>query len=186
MITRTVLTWLLLPVLAYTPTAPEILNRMEAALGRGKPIQVQVVREDSDGKRLEERTVTIPSEPTAADASSFLAVPYVFFTASKETVAGAWPSLALEETPVTLDRLSGTVCYLVEGNGIRLWLAKDSFTPVRIEIQSEDSPPTVIDYLDMINVSEKVRYPARTEVRKADSLLIIERILPAAAGTEGP
>jgi hypothetical protein len=192
MIARLVLPWLLLPVLAYTPTAPEILNRMEAALGRAKPVQVQLVREDSHGKVLEEKTETIPADGLEAAASSYLDVPFALFTGSKESLADAWPFLAREETPVLLDRISGTVCFLLEGNNVRLWIDKGTFTPLRVEIRrpSPDSPtdssPKVTDYLEMIHISEKVRYPARTEVHQDANLLIVERILPAAAGSERP
>ncbi|MDF1536999.1 MAG: hypothetical protein P1S46_10980 [bacterium] len=186
MIARFVFPWLMLPVLTYTLTAPEILNRVEAALARAEAIQVQLIMEDPDGNVLEERTVTIPSRSAGTDASSFPGVPYSRFTGSKEALAASWPFLTLEETPVTLDRLSGTVCYLVKGNGVRLWLDKGTYIPLRIETLSEDSSSTITDYLDMVHVSEKVRYPARTEVRRDGSLLIVERILPAAAGTEGP
>jgi hypothetical protein len=208
MITRLVLPWLLLPVLAYTPTAPEILNRMEATLGRAKPVQVQLIREDPGGKMLEEKTETIPADGLEAAASSYLDVPFAMFTGSKESLADAWPFLTREETPVLLDRISGAVCYLLEGNNVRLWIDKATFAPLRIEIRTPspdnltDSPtgsppdsltdsPTgsslkVTDYLEMINISEKVRYPARTEVHQDDTLLIVERILPATAGSEGP
>ncbi len=200
MITRLVLPWLLLPVLAYTPTAPEILNRMEATLGRAKPVQVQLIREDPGGKMLEEKTETIPADGLEAAASSYLDVPFALFTGSKESLADAWPFLTREETPVLLDRISGAVCYLLEGNNVRLWIDKATFAPLRIEIRtpSPDSltgSPTgsstgsslkVTDYLEMINISEKVRYPARTEVHQDDTLLIVERILPATAGSEGP
>lgn len=208
MITRLVLPWLLLPVLAYTPTAPEILNRMEATLGRAKPVQVQLIREDPGGKMLEEKTETIPADGLEAAASSYLDVPFALFTGSKESLADAWPFFTRVETPVLLDRISGAVCYLLEGNNVRLWIDKATFAPLRIEIRTPspdnltDSPtgsppdsltdsPTgsslkVTDYLEMINISEKVRYPARTEVHQDDTLLIVERILPATAGSEGP
>jgi hypothetical protein len=186
MIARLVLPWLLLPVLAYTPTAPEILNRMEAALGRAKPAEVQLVREDGKGKVLEEKTETIPAQGTEAAASSHIQVPYALFTGSKESLANAWPFLAREETPVELDRISGTVCYLLEGDNVRLWIDKSSFSPLRIEIRMEEGTSTVTEYLDMIHISEKVRYPARTEVHQGGDLLLVERILPATAGSEGP
>jgi hypothetical protein len=192
MISLLVLPWLLLPVLAYTPTAPEILNRMEAVLGRAKPVQVQVVRENPGGKILEEKTETIPADGLEAAASSYLDVPYALFTGSKESLADAWPFLTMEETPVLLDRISGTVCYLLEGDSVRLWIDKGTFTPLRIEIRTPSpdsltgSSLRVTDYLEMIHISEKVRYPARTEVHQDDTLLIVERIIPAAAGSEEP
>jgi hypothetical protein len=93
---------------------------------------------------------------------------------------------------VLLDRISGAVCYLLEGNNVRLWIDKATFAPLRIEIRTPSpdsltgSSLKVTDYLEMINISEKVRYPARTEVHQDDTLLIVERILPATAGSEGP
>lgn len=215
MISRLVLPWLLLPILAYTPTAPEILNRMEGVLGRARPVQVQLIREGPEGKVLEEKTETIPARVDGAAASSVLETPFALFTGSKESLAAAWPFLADEGTPVILDRLSGTVCYRMEGNGVKLWINKSTFEPVRVEVSTPNSPPNsslgsspedspvnsagsladndptgssvmLTNYLDMINISKKVRYPARTEVQKDNALIIVERILPATAGTEGP
>jgi hypothetical protein len=169
---------------------------MEATLGRAKPVQVQLIREDPSGKMLEEKTETIPADGLEAAASSYLDVPFALFTGSKESLANAWPFLTREETPVLLDRISGAVCYLLEGNNVRLWIDKATFAPLRIEIRTPspdsltDSPTgsslKVTNYLEMINISEKVRYPARTEVHQDDTLLIVERILPATAGSEGP
>jgi hypothetical protein len=159
---------------------------MEAALGRAKPAEVQLVRENGKGELLEEITETIPAQSAEAAASSYLHVPYALFTGSKESLAGAWPFLAREETPVELDRISGTVCYLLEGDNIRLWIDKSNFSPLRIELVTQEGASTITEYMEMIHISEKVRYPARTEVHQDGELLIVERVLPATAGSEGP
>ena len=52
MILRSLLAWTLGAfALSYTPTAPEILSKMEAALRRTDPVEARVLRERPDGSQ---------------------------------------------------------------------------------------------------------------------------------------
>jgi hypothetical protein len=87
---------------------------------------------------------------------------------------------------VALGRLNGKVCYILEGEDERLWISKNELLPLKIEILSEKRLGTAYLYLDMVKLSEKIRYPSRTEVWRDGELILVERLLPAAASTDGP
>ena len=173
--------------LAYTPTAPEILSRMETALRRVEPVQVRVVREEPDGDVLEETILTVPGKSGSTESlRAAIDLPYILITLPTEELIETIPSVALEDTEVTLGRLDGKVCYILVGRYERLWISKGELLPLKIEVLSEEKPGTVYLYLDMVNLSEKVRYPSRTEVWRDGELVLVERLLPATASTDRP
>lgn len=188
MILRSLLTWTLGAIaLAYTPNAPEILSRMEAVLRRVDPVQARVVREDPGGEILEEAVLTVPGKSGSTESMrAAMDLPYILITLPTEELIEVIPTVALEDTPVTLGRLDGNVCYILEGENERLWISKGDLLPLKIEILSEEKRWTVYLYLDMVNLSEKVRYPSRTEVWSEGELVLVERLLPSTASTDRP
>ena len=188
MILRSLLIWTLgVTALAYTPTAPEILSKMTAALRRADPVEVRVVREEPDGDALEEVLLVVPGKPgSAANLQAVLDFPYSLITLPTEELIETIPSVASESTTVTLGRLDGVVCYILEGKVERLWISKIELMPQKLEILSGKRLGTDYLYLDMVNLSEKVRYPSRTEVWRNGDLVLVERLLPAIASTDGP
>jgi len=187
-IPRSLLAWTLgMIALAYTPTAPEILTKMEATLRRVTPVEARVVIEDPTGKVLEEIVMTIPGKPgSIVSLQGVIDLPYALLTLPTEEVTGVLPSLASEDTIVALGRLDGKVCYILEGGSERLWISKGGLIPLKIEILSEKQLETAYLYLDMVNLSEKIQYPSRTEVWRDGELILVERLLPATASTDGP
>lgn len=188
MILRSVLAWTLgMVALAYSPTAPEILSKMEAALRRVDPVEARVVREKPDGKVLEEVVLTVPGKSgSMEDLQTTLDLPYTLITLPTEELIEILPTVASEDVPVTLGRLGGKICYILEGEKERLWISKGELLPLKIEVRSEKRLGTTYLYLDMVNLSEKVQYPSRTEVWRDGELILVERLLPATASTDGP
>ena len=173
--------------LAYTPTAPEILSRMEKVLRRVDPVQARIVREEPDGEILEEVVLTVPGKPGSTEGlRAVMDLPYILITLPTEELIEIIPTVAMEDTPVTLGRLDGKVCYILGGIGEKLWISKGELLPMKIEVFSEKQTGTTYLYLDMVNLSEKVLYPARTEVWRDGELVLVERLLPATASTEKP
>jgi hypothetical protein len=185
---RPVLAWTLgALVLTFTPDATEILSRMETVLRRVEPVQARVVREKADGEVLEELVVVVPAEPGSAQSlQTTLDLPYTLITLPLEEFTKTLSTIAAEESSVVLGRLDGKVCFILEGRDERLWISKGDFLPLKVEDLSENRLGTVYLYLDMVNLSEKVRYPSRTEVWREGELLLVERLVPATASTEGP
>jgi len=187
-ILRSLLAWTLgAAALAYSPTAPEILSKMEATLRRADPVEARVVREGPDGKVLEELILTVPGQSgSTASLQSALDLPYTLITLPTEELIEELPTVSSEDTPVGLGRLNGTVCYILEGKDERLWISKGELLPLKLEILSEKRLGTAYLYLDMVKLSEKVQYPSRTEVWRDGELLLVERLLPATASTDKP
>lgn len=188
MILRTLITWTLGAItLAYTPTAPEILSKMEAALRRVDPVQARVVREEPDGKPVEETVLTVPGKPGSIESlQAVMDLPYLLMTLPTQEFAQSIPTVASEEATVTLGRLDGRVCYILGGRGERLWISKNDLLPLKVEALSETGLGTVYLYLDMIRLSDEVWYPSRTEVWRDGELVLVERLLPATASTDRP
>ena len=188
MILRSLLAWTLGAVaLAYTPTAPEILSKMEATLRRADPVEVRVVREEPDGKVLEEVVLVVPGKPGSIKTlQAALDLPYTLITLPTEELIEVLPTVASEDASVALGRLDGKICYILEGEDERLWISKGELLPLKIEILSEKWLGTAYLYLDMVKLSEKVRYPSRTEVWRDGELVLVERLLPATASTDEP
>jgi hypothetical protein len=107
-------------------------------------------------------------------------------TLPAEKLAAILPTLASEDTSVALGRLGGKVCYILAGEDEKLWISKDEYLPLKIEVLSEKRLGTAYLYLDMVKLSEQVQYPSRTEVWRNGELVLVERLLPATASTQGP
>lgn len=188
MIGRTVMAWALCAsALAYNPAPTEILSRMETALRRADPVQARVIRRDAEGMILEETVLTVPAKAEEApEVSPALGIPFASLTMPAEAVERLLPSLFAESTTVALDRIDGTVCYLIEGEGERMWVSKGDLLPLRIETSAPEMPGTAYLYLNMVSLSETVRYPARTEVWRDGELILVEELQPAPADTTRP
>lgn len=188
MILRSLLAWTLGAIaIAYTPTAPEILSRMEATLRRADPVEARVVREGPDGKVLEEVVLAVPGKPgSMMSLQAALDLPYILVTLPTEELTEILPTVASEDASVALGRLDGKVCYILEGKNERLWISKGELLPLKIEFLSEKWLGTAYLYLDMVKLSEKVRYPSRTEVWRDGELVLVERLIPATASTDKP
>lgn len=173
--------------LAYSPAAPEILLKMEAALRRVDPVQVRVVRESPEGKTVEEAILTVPGKAGSTEIlQRVLDLPYVLMTLPGEELAESIPTAASEEAKVTLGRVDGKICYILEGRDERLWIGKNDLIPFKIEVLAEKRMGTRYLYLDMIQLSDEVFYPSRTEVWRGGELILVERLIPAVASSEGP
>lgn len=174
-------------VLAYSPTAPEILSKMAVTLRRAEPVEARVIREDPEGDVLEEVLLTVPGRAGSTKSlQASLDLPYALITLPAEELLEIFPSIASDSATVGLGRLDGKVCYILEGKDARLWVSKGDLIPLKIEILSEKRLGTKYLYLNMIKLSEKVQYPSRTEVWHGDELILVERLLPATASTEEP
>lgn len=188
MIWRSSLVWVLgATVLAYTPTAPEILSRMGAVLQKGDPVEARIVREDSDGEVIEEALLVVPGRPgSTASLQTVLDLPYTLITLPLEELGDVLSTVVSEDATVALGRLNGEVCYILEGSKERLWISKDELLPLKVEILSDGRLGTAYLYLDMVKLSERVRYPSRTEVWRGGDLILVERLLPSTASSNGP
>jgi hypothetical protein len=174
-------------LLAFTPTAPEILSKMTATLRRVDAVEARVVRERPDGEILEEKLLTVPVKPGTIQATQeILDLPYSVTTLPAGELSKMLPGLDSEDTPVTLGRLNGKVCYILNGRNERLWISKGDLLPRKIEILGGDRLGSVYLYLDMIQLSPKVPYPSRTEVWQGGELILVERLLPASASNREP
>ena len=172
--------------LAYSPTAPDILTKMEAVLRRVDTVEVRVVREEPDGTVLDEVVLPVPGKPGSSDSlRAIFGFPYTLLTLPTEELTEIL-TVTSEDTSVSLGRLNGEVCYILEGEDERLWISKGKLLPLKIEILSEKRPATSYLYLDMVKLSKKVQYPSRTEVWRNDELVLVERLLPATASTDEP
>jgi len=187
-ILRSLLAWTLgAAALAYTPTAPEILTKMEAALRRVDQVEARVVREGADGKVLEEAVLAVPGDSGSTETlQAALDRPYTLITLPPVVLTLALHEVASADTTVTLGRLDGVVCYILEGKEERLWISKGELLPRKIEVLSENRLGTAYLYLNMVKLSEKVQYPSRTEVWRDGELVLVERLLPAIAATDEP
>jgi hypothetical protein len=173
--------------LAYTPTAPEILSKMEATLRKADPVKVRVVREGPDGKILEEVVMAVPGKPGSIKSlQAALDLPYTLITLPTEELTEALPTVASKDSSVALGRLRGKICYILAGENEKLWISKGELLPLKIEVLSENRHWTAYLYLDMVKLSDKVQYPSRTEVWRNGELVLVERLLPATASTAGP
>jgi hypothetical protein len=173
--------------LAYNPSAMEILSLMETALRKPDPVVVQIVRETPEGTWQREHSVRIPAdspETTAADQD--FPFPFSFLTLPTDNVLSALKSIADGNGSVKLDRFEGSVCYLLEGRGERLWLRKRDFIPLKLESLSAPGEWTAYIYSDLISISGEAVYPSRTEVRRNGSLVVVERVIPARATPDEP
>ncbi len=188
MILRSLLAWTLGAfALAYTPTAPEILSKMEAALRRTDPVEARVVREGPDGRVIEELIMALPGVPRSTEnLRKSLDLPFALMTLPAEKLTEILPTVASEDTSVALGRLGGKVCYILTGEDEKLWISKDELLPLKIEVLSEKRLGTAYLYLDMVKLSEQDQYPSRTEVWRNGELVLVERLLPATAFTQGP
>ena len=156
MILRSLLAWTLGSItIAYTPTAPEILSKMEAALRRVDPVEARVVREGPDGKILEEVVLAVPGKPgSMMSLQATLDLPYILVTLPTEELTEILPTVASEDASVALGRLDGKVCYILEGKNERLWISKGELLPLKIEFLSEKWLGTAYLYLDMVKLFE--------------------------------
>lgn len=173
--------------LAYTPAAPEILAGMVMTVGRANPVEARVVREGPDGKVIEEALVVVPGRSgSSSTPPAVLDLPYSLMTLSVEELGRILPTVATGDVSVALGRLSGEVCYILKGRKERLWISKGDLLPRKVEILSGNRVGTAYLYLDMTKLSEKVSYPARTEVWRDGELVLVERLIPATAATDVP
>lgn len=190
MILRTLMIWTLgATALAYTPSAPEILSKMAVTLRRAQPVEVRVKREIPDVEVVEELLLVVPGRPGSTEKLQTVAdlpYPYALLTLPAEELASVLPAVASEKATVALGRLDGKVCYILVGSDARMWISKVDLLPLKIEVAPDGSPVNTYLYLDMIDLSEKVRYPSRTEVWRDDELILVERMIPATASTDTP
>lgn len=188
MIFRPLLAWTIsAAVLAYTPTAQEILLKMSATLRKTPPVETKVIREDPDGDFIEEVLLTVPGRAgSTKNLKASLDLPYAMITLPAEELREIFPSIASTEAMVNLGRLNGKVCYILEGKDERLWVSKNDLIPLKVEILSEKRLGTHYLYLNMVKLSEKAYYPSRTEVWRDGELILVERLVPAATSTEEP
>ena len=188
MILRSLLAWTLgAAALAYTPTAPEILIKMEATLRKANPVEAMVVREGPDGEIIEETTLAVPATPGSTESLlTALDLPYALLTLPTEELTKVLSTVTSKSASVTLGRLNGKVCYILEGKDERLWVSKGELLPMKIEILSKKRLGTSYLYLDMVKLSEKIQYPSRTEVWRDNELILVERLQPSTASSDGP
>jgi hypothetical protein len=160
---------------------------MVATARRAEPVETRVVREGPDGRIIEEVLLVVPGRPDSKPSNqTILDLPYTLITHSTEELGNTLPTVASEDASVALGRLDGKFCYILEGKDARLWISKGELWPLKIEVLSEKRLGTDYLYLDMVNLSEKVNYPSRTEVWRHGELVLVERLLPAAAATDAP
>lgn len=185
---RTLVLWLIPSLcLAYNPPVFEILSRMETALRKPDPLVVDIIRETPDGSVLHEGFIRIPAEsPEETAVQEEFALPFSLLTLPKDDVLEVFSSLSDNNASVSLDRYEGSVCYLLEGASQRLWLRKKDLVPLRAESLKGSGEWTVYLYFDLTSLSNDLFYPARTEVQRSGSLLMVERLIPAVAATDQP
>jgi len=185
---RMLMTWALgAAVLAFTPSAPEILSKMTATLRKAEAVEARAVREKPEGQVLEELLLVFPAKPGSREKlQAVLDLPYTLMGLPAEELTESLPTVASQDASVTLGRLDGKVCYIIEGRDERLWITKGEFMPLKIEVFTDKRLGTLYLYLDMVQLSEKVWYPSRTEVWRGSELVLVERLLPATASTDIP
>jgi hypothetical protein len=171
------------PSLAYLPAAPELMDRMHTSQWRrANPVEIRVQLVDSQGATREERAINYPQLGEAPatvekDLSSFYFYSYPRLSTETETLSAHFPSLFRNDASVKLTRLDRTICYLIEGQGIRLWLRKDDYLPLRLSRLGEDGSWISASYLQPINVSGRLVYPSVTEIRHGDDLIFLEKLV---------
>ena len=180
--------WLISPLfLAYNPPVEEIVSRMETALRRSDPVILKVVRETPDASLRSELQIKIPADSvqdSAADPAALF--PFSSLTLPAEELPGLLPSLYDGNASVRLARFQGFICFVLEGRTERLWLRKTDYIPLKVELLPAFGGWTTSVYLDLINVSKKAVYPSRTETLQNGTLVMVERLIPAGAGTVQP
>ena len=173
--------------LAYNPSASDILSRMETVLRRSEPVMLQVVRETPDASLQSEHRIRVPAnllEEAAADDD--VPIPFSSLTLPLDEVANTLPSLFDDDVVITLDRFKGFICYLLEGSSEKIWLRKSDFIPLKVETLSSFDEKITHVYMGFVDISEKNVYPSRTEILLDGSLVMVERLAPARAGTDEP
>jgi hypothetical protein len=160
---------------------------MEAVLRKPDSLVVETIREEPDGSVPYEVTVRIPADsPEDIVLQESFAFPFSIFTLPRDDVLDVFNSLSDDDASVSLDRYEGSVCYVLEGTGEKLYLRKNDLVPIRAESLSVSGEWTVFLYLDLTSLSDDALYPARTEVHRGGSLLMVERLIPASAASVQP
>jgi len=166
---------------AYIPPAAELIERMSSHFQRVKTVQVSVALEDVEGHLLQDKLVTVPMRPgdepvgrPAALLAGYL--PFPFLTDGARDLQSILPSLFAGDSNVNYVRLDGTICYLVEGRGTRLWIRKKDLYPLRAEVLMETGRWVTCLYLNPVLLTKGMSYPSRTEVRIDGNLEYIERL----------
>jgi outer membrane lipoprotein-sorting protein len=174
-------------VLAFTPSAPEILTKMATTLEKVDAVQARVVRERPDGEVIEEALLTLPVKSgTFKGSGEILDLSYPLVSLPTEKLSRLLPGIYSEDAHVSLGRFEGKVCYILSGSNERLWVTKGDLTPRKIEILGAGRLGTLYLYLDMVQLSPKIPYPSRTEVWRGEELILVERLIPASASTREP
>ncbi|MEE8546985.1 MAG: hypothetical protein V3S63_02655 [bacterium] len=176
---------LLLPSIsfAYSPPADKLLSDMAKLWNRARPATVNLVLETADAKELGEVSTILPlrGEDVIPEVDLFGQggyLPFHLFTVDKDSLFGTLRTRLLGENPsVRLDRLDTVICYLIEGDRVRIWLRKDDFMPVKSEILTHKRTWTASLYLKTVSVANNLPYPARTEISRDGALLMIERLV---------
>ncbi len=175
---------LLLPSIsfAYSPPADKLLSDMAKLWNKARPAAVRLVLETADGNELGEISATLPlrGEDVIPEVDLFGQggyLPFHLLTVDKDTLFGTLRTRILGENPsVRLDRLDTVICYLIEGDRVRIWLRKEDFMPVKSEILTHKRTWTASLYLEIASVANNLPYPARTEISRNGELLMIERL----------
>ncbi len=175
---------LLLPSIsfAYSPPADELLKDMAKLWNKARPSAVSLVLETADAKELGEVSAILPlrGDDVIPEVDLFGQggyLPFHLLTVDKDSLFGTLRTRILGENPsVRLDRLDTVICYLIEGNRVRIWLRKNDFMPVKSEILTHKRTWTASLYLETVSVANNLPYPARTEISRNGELLMIERL----------
>ena len=175
----------------YNPPASDLLRKMEAAWQRLKPVQVQVALETPEGRLLEERTVSVPlrMDPETFRRSDVLKagyLPFVYLTSDSQILNQLLPSLHQDNVTVRLARIQNVVCFVIEGTDSILWLRKADLYPLKSEMRLNNGHRVICHYLDLVQISDKIAYPGRTEVLSEEQPILIERLKEQQPGSFSP
>lgn len=168
----------------YLPAAPELMDRMYSShWTRANPVEIDIRLEDPGGDMGEDMTVLFPpADVTADDVDGFLpGAPSTNLLLALSTGPSAaeriFPSLFQADTPVDLSRVDRTVCYLIDGRNVRLWLRKEDYLPMRLDVLEGNGVWIASRFLEYVPVSGQLVYPSSTEVYRGAELLFLERLV---------
>jgi len=185
---RTMILWIVPSLcLAYHPSAGEILASMQRELRRPEPVVIQIHRETPSGLVQGEHSIRVPanSREDAAVYPDFL-FPFSCLTLPEDKLLPELKPFSDGTPSVKLARFDGCVCYLLEGQGGKIWLRKEDFVPLKIESLSHSGVRTTYIYMDFVDISEEAVYPSRTEVYQNGSLISVEHLSPVRADSAVP
>lgn len=168
---------------AYLPPGPELMERMHSTLwGRAHAVEILLHIEDPRGGTREERVIRFPlaGETGARGEGSLLSSGILSFSslsAGPESVSKILPSLFLDESAVRLARLDRTICYLIEGEAARIWIRREDYLPLRLDILAEDGLWFSSRFGEPVAVADGLVYPSLTEIYRGEELMLVEKLV---------